>query len=345
MPTLVVAAGYGTSAGGTGSVESFWHDTDGLHRADSVALGAPSFLAWHPNGRTLYAVNELPDGKVSQLAVAEDGALEVVRQVPSGGDGPCHLALDPRGRTLFVANYGDGVVGAVRVRENGDLDDLVSTVRPHGSGPVKDRQAGPHAHMAFSVGANLMGVVDLGTDTIRSYHVTDEGVLRLHSLWPVPPGTGPRQLAFFPSDPPPGIGTHSRTVVIGELSSAVLLIRGHQDGNHILHRLPATVARSTVPNFPAQLHITQDGSTVYISNRGADVITQFAAEGESLRAIADYPCGGAWPRHFSTAHGHMYVANQYSDRISVLRIEEGTGALCATELGYDLAGAACVLPR
>lgn len=345
MRTLFAAAGYGLDPSGPGTVETFWHEDDGLRRGASLELPAPSYLAWHPNGHTLYAVNQLSEGMVSQLDADADGNLELVGQVGTGGDGPCHLAIGPDSRCLFVANYGDGVVSSIRLHENGDLDECVSTVQPHGSGPIKDRQAGPHAHMAVPMGTDLLGVVDLGTDIVRSYDVSDQGVVMLRSLWPVPPGTGPRQLVFFPPDPPPRIGHYSRTVIVGELNSMLLLIRGHKDGNHILDRKRTTVAPASGPNFPAQVEITEDGLTVYVSNRGADVVTQFAVEGDTLRSIADYPCGGEWPRHFCIAGEYMYVANQNSNRITVLRIDRATGALSETGLSYDLGGPACVLPR
>ncbi|MGI8879402.1 MAG: lactonase family protein [Jatrophihabitans sp.] len=345
MRTLFAAAGGGLDQTGPGTVETFWHEDGGLHRAASLEVPAASFLAWHPNGRTLYAVNELAEGMVSQLEVDADGNLELVAQIGTGGDGPCHLAIGPAARCLFIANYGDGVVSSIRLRKSGDLDECVSTVQPHGSGPIKDRQAGPHAHMAVPTGTGLLAVVDLGTDTVRTYEVSDQGVLTLLSLWPVPPGTGPRQLVLFPSDPPPRIGHYSRTVIVGELNSMLLLIRGHQDGIRILDRQRTTVAPTGGPNFPAQVEITEDGTTVYVSNRGADVVTQFAVEGDTLRPIADYPCGGEWPRHFCTAGEYMYVANQKSNRIAVLRIDRHTGALTETDLSYDLGGPACVVPR
>src|SRR5690348_9652546 len=61
---------------------------------------SPSFLAIHPNGRLLYAVNEIDDfqgrksGSVSAYRIENGtGLLTLINQQPSGGSGPCHLAV------------------------------------------------------------------------------------------------------------------------------------------------------------------------------------------------------------------------------------------------------------
>src|SRR5204863_9244771 len=94
--------------------------------AESVS---PSFLAIHPNPRFLYAANETGDfaGKKSGAVSAFDidlhsGKLIPLNQQPSGGDGPCHVAVDKAGKTLLVANYGGGSVEALPIKSEGGLD-------------------------------------------------------------------------------------------------------------------------------------------------------------------------------------------------------------------------------
>ena len=109
----------------------------------------PSFLAAHPNGTVLYAVNETapPDsGSVTALRVDPvDGSLETIDRVPSHGGAPCHLSVDPEGRHLYVANYLSGTVAAYRLEPDGRFGDLIAIDQHHGSGP-SSRQDGPHAH-------------------------------------------------------------------------------------------------------------------------------------------------------------------------------------------------------
>src|ERR1044071_8365105 len=67
---------------------------------------SPSFLALHPKGCFLYAVREASSvgdkhqGGVTAFAIEADGKLKALNTQPSGGGGPCHLALDSTGRWL-----------------------------------------------------------------------------------------------------------------------------------------------------------------------------------------------------------------------------------------------------
>src|ERR1700733_10694369 len=72
----------------------------------------PTFLAIHPNGRYLYAINEINSyqgkraGSVTAYSIDRaTGKLTELNQVSSGGPGPCHLIVDATGKTLLVANY------------------------------------------------------------------------------------------------------------------------------------------------------------------------------------------------------------------------------------------------
>src|SRR5256885_4363736 len=83
-----------------------------LRRVGPVAAGAnPSFLAIHPNGRVLYAVNELEKyegratGAVSAFAIAKDtGALTPLNEQPSEGGAPCFVSVARSGRGGLLPN-------------------------------------------------------------------------------------------------------------------------------------------------------------------------------------------------------------------------------------------------
>src|ERR1051325_7194050 len=65
-----------------------------LRSGGSVNAGPnPSFLAVHPNGRTLYAVNEGEKGAVSAFSIAGDGALTRLGTQPTQGAGPCYVSV------------------------------------------------------------------------------------------------------------------------------------------------------------------------------------------------------------------------------------------------------------
>ena len=84
----------------------------------AVETQNPSFLAMHPNGRMLYAVNEVgqfdgkPGGGVTAFTIGKGGALTKINEQNSGGGGPAHISLNKEGTHAFVANYGGGSVSA-----------------------------------------------------------------------------------------------------------------------------------------------------------------------------------------------------------------------------------------
>ena len=88
----------------------------------------PSFLALHPSGRFLYAVNELktfdgkPTGAVSAFAVdPATGRLTFLNREPSEGTDPCHLVVDAAGRNVLVANYTSETVAVLPLTADGRL--------------------------------------------------------------------------------------------------------------------------------------------------------------------------------------------------------------------------------
>ena len=91
------SAGFGTPSGrGEGVWRVELDPLDGMlgipHQV--VTTPAPSFVVTHPDGRSVYAVDESAPGAVSSFAV-RDGVLVPTGTVPSGGSDPCHLLLDP----------------------------------------------------------------------------------------------------------------------------------------------------------------------------------------------------------------------------------------------------------
>src|SRR5205814_8419513 len=96
-----------------------------LRQVGAVNAGEnPSFLAIHPNGRVLYAVNEVEkrDGKatggVSAFAIAgESGSLTRINEQSSEGGAPCYVSVDRRGRVVPVGNYPRGTVALLPIPE------------------------------------------------------------------------------------------------------------------------------------------------------------------------------------------------------------------------------------
>src|SRR5690606_13408813 len=114
----------------------------------------PTFLAWHPDHRTLYALGEGvgPNGKTSGGAAAfrynsTDHSLARLNQRGSDGGGTTHLAADASGRLLVTVSYGGGQIASYPLGPDGKIGERATLISPTGTlGPNRQRQDKPHPH-------------------------------------------------------------------------------------------------------------------------------------------------------------------------------------------------------
>ncbi|MHA7247202.1 lactonase family protein [Arthrobacter tecti] len=325
----------------------------------AITTPSPSFLAFHPSSPVLYAVAETAQGEVSAFA-HDDGGLTHLRTVPTGGSSPCHVQAQQH--TLWVANYGDGVVTQISLDDDGVPTGEFQAHQHSGSGVNKDRQEGPHAHFVHEVvsgaGQGELWVSDLGTDEFRRFNSAGpDGIAAV-----LPPGTGPRHAVALPGGADSagagegaGEGAGARegaVVVVGELD-ARLHVLSVPDGAVLSSQAALmTQASEDKPSQPSHIGVGVSSATanlLYAATRGPDVLSAFAVgEGATLTHLADSPIGGQWPRHFAVvaaadgAADLVVVANQYSSTLDVLRCDPSGRAVQVESL--ELPVPACVLP-
>ena len=164
----------------------------------------PSWVVVHPNGKYLYAANEMgKPSTVSAFAInPASGKLTLLNELPALGEDPCHLSFDRSGRFLFVANYTSGTVAVFPIRADGSLGEHTAALEDKGAtGPNKKRQDRSHAHwIAPSEHNRFVYVADLGLDRVLVY-AFDASKGTLAPLTEaagaeLKPGTGPRHIAF-----------------------------------------------------------------------------------------------------------------------------------------------------
>src|SRR5260370_11154406 len=100
----------------------------------------PSWVAVHPGGKFLYAVNEAGKAStVSAFAVdAKSAKLTLLNQIPSLGEDPCYLSFDKTGKYLLVANYSSGTIAVFPILADGRLGEHAALVKDQGAtGPNK----------------------------------------------------------------------------------------------------------------------------------------------------------------------------------------------------------------
>ena len=297
----------------------------------------PSYLAVHPYGRFVFAVNEILEvgkvlpGRVTSFQVAPDGRmLEELNSVASEGSSPCHLVLDPTGRHLFVANYSSGTVGHLPVGVDGKLGSAVAVDRHSGAGP-HERQAGPHAHMvAWSRSKNELYSVDLGIDAVVStpWDAATGTLGSTNRKFATAPGAGPRHLVLHP--------TLDRVFVVNELNATVEVFAVDPvSGSWTPVQAVSTTGAVGGYAGCAAIRISADGRFLYTSNRGdfqsLSVFAVDPTEG-TLDLIQTRPSGGKAPRDLvldPTGH-FVLVANQDPGTVAVFRRDPQTGLLSGT---------------
>ncbi|MFD0022284.1 lactonase family protein [Streptomyces sp. NPDC058382] len=341
--TLFLGTYTSTSPGGTGIGVASYDPEAGTIAARTVVTGVadPSYLALHPTGSTLYAVDEQEQGGVTAVALAEDGTFEVLGTRSTGGAGPCHLSVHPGGKWLFSANYTSGSVAVHPLAADGSVGertDLVAHSAP-APGPGQD---GPHAHQIVTApdGGHILAV-DLGNDTVYTYRLDEEhGTLEQLSYAALPPGAGPRHLTFHPD------GRHAYLAC--ELDNTAVVC-GYDPATGVLTPgTPQSTGTGGGTSYPAQFLVTGDGGFAYLANRGHNSLTRYAVEdaGATLRLLDTVPVGGDFPRHiaFSPDGALLLAANQKSGTVTAFRVDGNSGALESVGTPFAAPAAVCVLP-
>jgi 6-phosphogluconolactonase (cycloisomerase 2 family) len=211
----------------------------------------------------------------------------------------------------LCSNYVSGSLSVFALAVDGRIERQTDLVRHEGSGPHPTRQEAAHVHTAF-VRDRLVGVVDLGTDEIHSYELTDNGKLDPLAISAMPPGSGPRLLVRRPDS--------DLAYVAAEVNGTLLVVREGPPGTFTpVTAVPATKEPYTDgPNWVA--HLDLRGDRLYVSNRNPDCVTEFDVSEEEPVALGDHPCG-AFPRHFAIVDDTIYVAAQKDDAIVAFPVD------------------------
>jgi 6-phosphogluconolactonase len=298
----------------------------------------PSFLTMGSDKRYLYAVNEFyksegPNGFVSAFAIDPvTKHLSYLNQQSTDGTAPCYICIEPQGRYCLVANYETGNLCVLPVRKDGRLEEATDSRQFSGSGPNPERQEGPHAHMVMpSPDSSYILAIDLGTDRLMTFRLDIErGTLSAAAVpWTqLPPGTGPRHLAFHPHRP--------YAYVISELQSTVTVCRYlEQQGTfEALQTISTLPDDFTGQNLGGEITIAPSGRFVYASNRGHDSLVIYAANQETgqLSLVGHESTQGKSPRAFNIdpSGALLLVANQDTDTVVTFWIDQDSGKLQAT---------------
>jgi 6-phosphogluconolactonase len=330
-PSFSVLVGGYTDAGATGllrlaATDGAFSDPVALAPFVNVSAGVPI-----PGTHCWWLVDERADRLI--LADSAHGWREIA-SAPSGGTGPCHLALHPSGRLLAVANYDSGSVGLLQLAPDGSPVGQTGRLQLTGSGPVPKRQEASHAHWVGFDPKGRLYIVDLGADCVLALPADAESGAcgSPEVLYQAPPGSGPRQLAF---DPP-----YRRAFLVSELASTLSVL--HFDDNG---RLLATQIVSTLPpsaqaeSLGGAIALSEAGDRLWVSNRGDDSIAAFAVNDRGVTLIGHAASGGRSPRFLLPLRDRLLVAHEQAGGVTVLALDEN-GAPHPTPARAEAPGAA-----
>ena len=315
-----------------------------LNEIDDVSN--PSYLCVSDNDKFVYAVNE--DGKnggVSSFTFDPvQGKLVFLNRQPSQGADPCFVSVDKDQKNVFVANYSSGSLAVLPVNADGSLKPVSQLIQDEGHGVNKDRQEGPHVHMALlSPDEKYLLYNDLGTDKVN--------IMRYHASHPQPltpatppfvsiaDGEGPRHIVFS--------NDKKHAYLVTEMGSAVHAF--DYDNGKLKEVQSITLLRDGFKGQTAgaAIHISPDGRFLYASNRlETNEISVYAIDPDSghLIFVQRVTSFGKNPRDFAIdPNGNfLVVANQDSDSIFVYRIDKSSGRISRIMTTLSIGNPVCL---
>jgi len=281
----------------------------------------PTYLAWDPSRKYMYAVNEAGQGRVAAFAInPKDGALTKINDASANGSGSCHVSVHPNGKWVFVANYTSGTIGVLPVKADGAVGE-----------PAFKGAPGKNAHQIFAdPTGRFVFVPCLGSNYVAQF-VFDPASGELKPNDPptiaTAQGAGPRHLALHPSG--------RFAYLINELDCTITSFvydatKGVLSDPKTLPTLPEGAA--TKGTSGAHVLVSPNGKFVYASNRGNDTLAIFAADPQNgqLKLVGHETGGGdiKVPRDFTLDPSGKFLlaANQQkAGTVIVFR--------CSTERG------------
>lgn len=296
----------------------------------AAQFGAASWIAPHPSEPILYtSLKERGKQGILSWRIEADGSLSRQSELLLEVGSPTHIAVNPQGTLVATAHYGGEAGTLIALESDGSLK-APALVTPNESDCPghypQQNQSRPH-FVAFTEGGRHIHQADLGADRIWTHEVSSAPLTQvlMHTV-SVPPGYGPRHLAFHPTLP--------FAYVSEELGSKISAFRYDTstatfDPIQHLNSMDPEVDEPT--NNTSHILIHPNGRFVYIGNRGDDSIGVFVVDPDTgaLALVEAESVRGHWPRGFTIdpSGRWLVVAGEDSGTVGVMAIDPETGKL------------------
>ena len=331
------------------------------------------YLAVNPNGRFLYATNEVESydneyggGAVLTFAINQsDGTISHVGTQPSMGVWPAYISIDKTGSRVAVANHGnydpsvrvvkkngvpeiekvwdDGTVTMLPVKADGVLDrpsDVAILERTTSVDKVTQRSA--HAHsINWDPSQQMLLACDKGCDRVYTYRVGNGSTsIAEGKVLKTEAGIAPRHSSFHPRLP--------FVYVVNERQSSLSCYRYDAKTADIslVETVPTIPADYKMNNSPADVHVHPNGRFVYGSNRGHNSIAIFRIDESSGRmTLVDITSTqGATPRgfQFEPSGRFLFAGNQGTGNVVTFGVDGETGKMTPTGAKAEVPRPVCI---
>ena len=316
-------------SGSSSTISIFTLDlATGALTANGTAAGgtSPTYLAFNPNNRALYAGNG-GQGRITSFRIDSTGALTNIGDISTAGmvgstsymASVTHVSVHPTGSWVMAAHFDSGHVTVSPVGATGAIGAPVDVERPANE-----------AHQIVSDASGRFVFVPCRSGNVIAQYQFNSANGQLAANTPptiaAETGAGPRHIAFHPSQ--------QYAYVINELNGTTTSYRF--DNTTGLLSMPQSV--SNVPagvNETSSAHIVvhPSGSFVYGSNRTHNSIVMFRVDASTGRLTTiGHETGGGMvrtPRDFGMdpTGRYLLVANQGTNTVIVFRIDTTAGTL------------------
>jgi 6-phosphogluconolactonase len=298
-----------------------------------ASIENPSFIAYSPNKKFIYAVGEGGDGTISSFKIEDDGVLNLINKQKTFGGAPCHVTINTEGNKAVVSNYVGGNVALYNINLDGSLNEA-SQVFDHNDTVQKS-----HAHSAQFY-KNELFVADLGRNSVYLYENKGDSdySLKTNSIVEITENAGPRHFTLT--------NDGKFIYIINEYASSVTTAKRVGNDFELVNHTSTLSDDYKGNNSCADIHLSKDERFLYGSNRGENSIVVFKRDTETgvLSKIQNINVHGDWPRNFTLdpTGKFILVANKKSGNISVFKIDSENGMLTFLH-STDLPAPVCLL--
>lgn len=252
-----------------------------------------------------YLVITTSQNNKSGIALVDKDTQAILDDILLEDNSPCFVLYDKG--LIYTANYHDGVVIIYKV-----INDKLHLVEKIDI----QHKAGCHQVVIYQ---NYLIVPCLLLDEIRIFDMTKNYTLVKTLTFPT--GTGPRH-GVFNKD-------FTHFYLVSELSSEFFDFKITGDLEFTLvHKLNLLPADKLPGTSSAAIRITKDDNFIYISTRGADLLSVIDLR-TTPELIQQTSCGGIHPRDFllSDDENYLLVVNKDTDDLISFKLDKQTGKI------------------